>query len=245
MVAALFFLFAFLAEVLGTAIGFGSSTIFLPIALFFVDFKTALLLVAFLHVFGNIGRLAFFRKGLDKKILLLFGVPSVLLTILGALLVNYTPQLTLKFALGIFLLLFSVISLVKPDAKFKPSQRNALIGGGLSGFLAGLIGTGGALRGAFLTAFSLKKGTYIATAAAIALAVDLTRIPISLGSGFLQPSFYTAIPLLFIIALAGSYTGRKLVDKIPQSLFRKIVLLAIAGISVKFVVEGIRFFLTS
>ena len=37
MVAALFFLFAFLAEVLGTAIGFGSSTIFLPIALFFVD----------------------------------------------------------------------------------------------------------------------------------------------------------------------------------------------------------------
>ena len=245
MVAALFFLFAFLAEVIGTAIGFGSSTIFLPIALFFVDFKTALLLVAFLHIFGNLGRLAFFRAGLNKKLLLLFGVPSVLLTILGALLVHYTPQLALKSALGVFLLLFAIISLVKPGAKFMPLQRNAILGGGLSGFLAGLIGTGGALRGAFLTAFSLKKGTYIATAAAIALAVDITRIPIYLGSGFLQPQFYSAIPLLFVIALAGSYTGRKIVDKIPQSLFRKIVLLAIAAVSVKFVYEGIRFFLSS
>ena len=36
----LFFISAFISEIIGTAAGFGSSTIFLPIALFFVDFKT-------------------------------------------------------------------------------------------------------------------------------------------------------------------------------------------------------------
>src|SRR3989338_3664126 len=175
-----------MAEVIGTVVGFGSSTIFLPLALFFVDFKTALILVAFFHVFGNLGRITFFRQGLNKRLILIFGLPGVMLTILGALLVNYAPPELLKLLLGLFLLTFSIISLIKPRFKFKPSTRNAIIGGGLSGFLAGLIGTGGALRGAFLTAFNLKKKVYIATIAVIALTADITRIPIYLGAGFLE-----------------------------------------------------------
>src|SRR3989344_8510614 len=153
MVSLLFFIAAFVAEVIGTVAGFGSSTIFLPLALFFVDFKTALVIVAFFHIVGNLGRITFFRHGLDKKLIFLFGVPSVILTIAGALLVNHAPQELLKLLLGVFLLLFSIAALVKPGFTFKPEPRNAVIGGGLSGFLAGLIGTGGALRGAFLTSF--------------------------------------------------------------------------------------------
>jgi len=235
----LFFIFAFLSEIIGTMAGFGSSTIFLPIALFFIDFKTALVLVAFLHIFGNIGRITFFRQGLDKRLILMFGIPSIILTILGALLVNYTPQNTLKLVLGIFLLVFSIMSLVKPNLKFKPSKRNAVIGGGLSGFLAGLIGTGGALRGAFLTAFNLKKERYIATAAAIALAVDLTRIPIYFSGGFLTNQYYYFIPILLVVAFAGSFVGKKIVNKIPQNIFRKIVLILIALISLKFIYDGL------
>jgi uncharacterized protein len=43
----LFFLSALMAELIGTMAGFGSSTIFLPLALFFVDFKPALFLWPF------------------------------------------------------------------------------------------------------------------------------------------------------------------------------------------------------
>src|SRR3989344_2376942 len=238
MMELLFFVSAFIAEVIGTIAGFGSSTIFLPLALFFVDFKTALILVAFFHIFGNLGRITFFRHGLDKRLLLIFGVPSILLTILGALLVNYTPPDLFKLILGIFLLIFALVSIIKPHFKFNPSKRNAVIGGSLSGFLAGLIGTGGAIRGAFLTSFNLRKNVYIATAAAIALAVDVTRIPVYLGSGFLEPQFYSSIPLLFIIAIAGSYLGKKIVDKIPQTIFRKVVLVAVLLISLKFMYDG-------
>lgn len=241
MINVLFFISAFLAEVIGTIAGFGSSTIFLPLALFFVDFKTALILVAFFHVFGNLGRITFFRHGLDKKLILLFGVPSVIVTVLGALLVNYTPQDVLKLILGIFLLVFSLTSIIKPHFKFKPSKKNAVIGGSISGFFAGLIGTGGAIRSAFLTAFNLQKKVYLATAAAIALAVDITRIPIYFESGFLAPQLYIHLPLLFIIAIAGAYVGKKIVDKIPQKAFRRIVLIAIILISLKFMYDGFLF----
>ncbi|MBI2593380.1 sulfite exporter TauE/SafE family protein [Candidatus Daviesbacteria bacterium] len=233
----LFFLSAFAAEIIGTIAGFGSSTVFLPLALLFFDFKTSLVLVAFFHIFGNISRISFFRSGLDRHILIIFGIPSVLLTLIGALLVSYLPQEMLKGILGVFLIIYSIISLWKDDLKVRPSLFNSVIGGGLSGFLAGLIGTGGALRGAFLTAFALPKEKYIATAAAIALGVYLTRIPVYLKDGFLQSQYYWYMPILFIVAFAGSFAGKQIVKRVPQKTFRKVVLIAILIIGVKFVYD--------
>jgi hypothetical protein len=80
----LFFIVAFVLEITGAIAGFGSSTIFLPLALFFVDFQTALILVAISHLFGNLGRISFFKQGLDKKIIATFGIPSILFSFLGA-----------------------------------------------------------------------------------------------------------------------------------------------------------------
>ena len=229
----LFFLSAFISEVLGTIAGFGSSTVFLPLALLFFDFKTALVLVALMHIFGNIGRISFFKSSLDKHMLLVFGLPSVILTLIGALLVNFISQDILKGILGIFLVIYASLSLWREDLKVRGSFLNSIIGGGLSGFLAGLIGTGGALRGAFLTAFGLPKEKYIATTAAIALAVDLTRIPVYFAQGFLDDSYFWYIPVLFIIALAGSYAGKLVVKKIPHKTFKKVVLWAIIVIGIK------------
>jgi uncharacterized protein len=233
----LFFVVAFLAEVIGTLAGFGSSTILLPIAVLFFDFQTALVLVAFMHIFGNIGRVTFFKHGLDRKILIYFGVFSIELTLLGALLVTRLDQGTLKGLLGIFLVVYATYAYLNPKLSIKQSKSAMALGGGLSGFLAGLIGTGGALRGAFLTAFGLPKMKYIASSAAIALAVDLTRLPVYLSQGFLGTEYYWFLPALFVIAISGSFTGKKLVDKVPQSKFRKIVLAFMAAVGIKFIFD--------
>jgi uncharacterized membrane protein YfcA len=232
----IFIVVAFLSEIIGTVVGFGSSTIALPLSLFIFDFQTALVLVAFLHIFGSISRIGFFRQGLDKSLLLQFGVPSVALALVGASLVQSVPQDLLKMILGLFLIAYTFWSW---SVKFtiRPSVITSAIGGGLSGFFAGLIGTGGALRGAFLTAFGLSKEKYIATAAAIALAVDMTRLPIYLKEGFLKPQFYWMIPILLVVALCGSFIGKEITNKIPQSVFRRIVLLAIFIIGVRLILN--------
>jgi len=74
----------------------------------------------------------------------------------------------------------------------------------------------------------------------MALAVDITRIPIYFSSGFLAQEFYYYLPLLFIIAIAGSYIGKKIVNRIPQNIFRKVVLMAIMIISLKFIYDGVQ-----
>jgi uncharacterized membrane protein YfcA len=235
----LFFISALIAEIIGTMAGFGSSTIFLPLALLFVEFKTAIILVAIFHLFGNLGRITFFRQGFDKRIILQFGVPSVLLSLLGAFLIGVLPQPLLKLILGIFLIVTSASFLAKPGLKFPANTGMFIAGGSITGFITALVGTGGALRATLLQGFNIEKVRYIATAATIALATDVTRIPIYISQGFLTEQYYLYLPILFGIALAGSFIGRRIVGRINQEVFRKMVLGAIILVSIKFVVDAL------
>lgn len=239
-----FFILGFLSEVVGTMAGFGSSTIFLPLSSYFVDFKTALALVAIFHLFGNVSRLVFFRHGLDKRVLLLFGVPSFSFSLIGATLVGDLSQTILKLILGIFLISICVVFLAKPMIAFPTNTKSLVIGGSASGFIVGLIGTGGALRAAFLAGLKIDKEKYIATAAVIALCTDATRIPSYVAQGFLTEQYYYFIPILFVIAVGGSFVGRKIVNKIDQEKFKKLVLVAIMFASIKFIIDGIVVFQT-
>jgi uncharacterized membrane protein YfcA len=82
-----------------------------------VDFETALILVAISHTFDNLGRINFFRHGLDKKIITTFGIPSILFSFLGASLVGILSQDILKITLGIFLIILSFLFLIRPELK--------------------------------------------------------------------------------------------------------------------------------
>jgi uncharacterized membrane protein YfcA len=234
---------ALFSEIVGTMAGFGSSTIFMPLASYFVEFKTALVLAAIFHLFGNISRITFFRHGLDKNVLLIFGIPSFVLSLLGATLVGDLSQTVLKFLLGIFLIVVSVIFLIRPKLAFPVNKKSLVLGGGISGFMAGLIGTGGALRASFLTGLKMEKEKYIATSAVIALGTDATRIPYYISSGFLPEQYYYLIPFLFGMAVVGSYIGRKIVTKIDQDKFKKMVLIGVILVSIKFIIDSIAEFL--
>lgn len=116
-----FYISALVAEVAGTLSGFGSSSILLPIAHQFFDYKNALLLVAIYHIFGNVGRLSFTYAHWDKRIFILFGIPSVIATVIGASLVEYVNPDILKIILGIVLILFALHSLWKPSFQVTPT----------------------------------------------------------------------------------------------------------------------------
>jgi uncharacterized membrane protein YfcA len=236
----LFFISGLIAEIIGTMAGFGSSTIFLPLALLFVDFKTAIILVSIFHLFGNLSRIIFFREGFDRRVILQFGVPSVLLSLLGAFLIGVLPHPVLKLILGIFLITTSASFLIKPRIKLPANTGTFIAGGSTTGFITALIGTGGALRATLLQGFNIEKVKYIATAATIALATDITRIPVYISQGFLTQQYYLYLPILFVIALAGSFIGRKIVKKIDQEKFRKMVLVAIILVSIKFIIDGVQ-----
>jgi uncharacterized membrane protein YfcA len=98
--------------------------------------------VAIYHIFGNASRLSLTYRYWDKKIFFLFGIPSIVATVIGASLVDEVNPNILKIILGIVLVFFALYSLWKPEFKVKATPLLGRIGGALSGFTAGLIGTG-------------------------------------------------------------------------------------------------------
>lgn len=227
----------------GTVAGFGSSVFFVPLAGMLLGFHEVLALTSILHVFSNTAKLVLFGRHVRWRLLFLLGIPSVALVILGAYL---STKLEFKFTeliLGFFLIAFSIFFFVKPAAKLSQRAINAIAAGGLAGFLAGLIGTGGAIRGLALAAFDLEKGTFVATSAAIDSGVDFSRMIVYLRAGYLGEISYWYIPGLLATAFAGSYVGKLLLNRIQQRQFRRIVLVFIFVIGAITLVRFLRQFL--
>ena len=221
---ALFFLLTLLAEILGTIGGFGSSLFFVPLGQFFFDFQTVLALTGLLHVFSNTSKIYLFRKTIDWKIVLWLGLTSILFAIIGAVLTKVVDFQYTSLILGSFLICFSVFFLIKPKFSINPTKQNSVISGGIAGFLAGFIGTGGAIRGLALASFNLEKSFFVGTSAMIDFGVDVSRTVIYLKQHYLQWNMLWYIPLLLITAFVGSYVGKLLLKKIEQETFKRIML---------------------
>lgn len=228
---ALFAGLALVAEILGTVSGFGSSLLFVPVAALFFDFKIVLGITAVFHVFSNLSKIYLFREGLDRNIALKLGIPAVVGVIAGALLAGQTRAETGELLMSGALVLFSIFLLVSPHLKIQQTDRNLYGSGVVSGFLAGLVGTGGAIRGLTLVAFNLEKQVFITTSAWIDLGVDASRSVIYIANGFFTREHLVLLPALILISVAGSWLGKQVLARTSQDFFRVVVLGVILAVS--------------
>lgn len=226
----LFFVLSLIAEILGTLSGFGSSVLFVPIATYFFDFHSVLGITALFHIFSNITKIYFFRKGINWSVVLWIGIPAVLFVSLGAILSNWIEVVLLESALAIFLICFSILFIIFQNIKLEPKPLNMFLGGSLSGFLAGLVGTGGAIRGMLLAAFSMQKDIFIATSALVDFGVDLSRGVVYIFNGFVKMEHLPIVFGLLLVSIAGTYLGKLILEKLSEKTFRYIVLLMILGV---------------
>jgi len=221
---ALIALLTFLATMVGTLTGFGTSTIMVPVMVSFFPLSQTLFFVGIIHWFGDIWKMALFREGLRWTLILKFGVPGILATVLGGLLVFRIAEALMSRVLGAALLAYVGLVFVKGRFKVPETTATAVVSGALYGFSAGIFGIGGAVRGAFLSAFDLPKSVYIATAGAIGLAIDSGRVATCWWEGAqlstrLRWGLLLFIPLSFI----GAKAAERIVERIPQRRFRTVI----------------------
>ena len=228
----LFIFLALLAEILGTIGGFGSSVFFVPIASLFLDFQSVLGITAIFHVSSNITKIVFFKHGFDKGLILKVGIPALVFVVIGAYFSKYIDVKKLEIGLAIFLIVTSLAFLLIKNLSLKPTTVNSLLGGTFSGLMAGLIGTGGSIRGITLAAFNLKTEVFIATSAIIDLGVDSSRAVMYYINGFVHFHDFYLLPFLIIASILGTYIGKRIFAKVSQQTFKNmvLVLLLITGI---------------
>jgi hypothetical protein len=233
----LFFLLALFSEILGTISGFGSSILFVPLAAFFFPFQEVLGITALFHVFSNTAKLFLFRNGFNKHIVWRMGLSAVAAVLLGAALSKYAPIAQLDLALSAFMLVLSIYLLSGHHKSLQQTDVNLVGGGLISGFIAGLVGTGGAIRGIVLVAFELPKQVFIATSAWIDMGVDSGRLMVYWYNGYLKERMFWMIPVLILISLLGTWLGKQVLKRMPEALFQKMVLTLIIVIALVRIVD--------
>lgn len=219
-----FFVLLLTAEVLGTISGFGSSMLVMPLAGLFMPFDQALGLTALFHVFSNGAKMLLFRQGVSWRLLLWLGIPAVIAVIAGARLTVFMDERVMGLVLGSLLVVMGVGLLWKSAWRLRPTNSNALAGGVISGFIAGIAGTGGAVRGITLAAFDLEKMVFVSTSAWIDMGVDVSRSVVYASQGFINAHVLNYLPAMAVASITGSWFGKRALERISQSSFRSIVL---------------------
>jgi hypothetical protein len=229
--------FTFLTALIGTVSGFGISTILIPVMALFYPLPVVLLFVAIIHLASDIWKIIFFKKGLNWKLILGFGIPGIIFSYLGASISLSISAVILKRLLGVFLIVYVIYLFMKQRWKIPRTNLTSVAGGSLSGFFAGIFGVGGAIRSAFLSAYDLPKETYLFTAGVIALIIDVSRISKYLSGGVSMNSYLLLLLLVLIpLSFLGAFLAKRIVNKVPQNMFRLVIAVFLALAAMKFLV---------
>jgi hypothetical protein len=117
----------------------------------------------------------------------------------------------------------------------------AWIAGAVSGLLGGLVGNQGGIRSAALLGFDLTKERFVATATAIALFVDGARLPVYLVN---QHRDLAALWWWIVLGTAGvvggTITGTRMLKRVPERWFRRVLALVLAVLGTVMLMRAFR-----
>ncbi len=245
---------AFCVSLLTLFSGFGLGTLLMPVFALFFPVEIAVASTAVVHAANNLFKVGILARGASRDIVIRFGLPAVLASFGGALLLaalsgqpvlvrwsflGRAAEITpVKLIMGLLILAFAAFELVPALRSLRAPVRWLPWGGALSGFFGGLSGHQGALRAAFLTPLGLSPTQFVATQAVLALLVDAARLVVygwSL-SGLFGTDRSAAIPWTLVAfatasAFAGAYLGKRLLPKVTLTGLHWLVggLLVVVG----------------
>ena len=232
-------LLSFFAGGLTLFTGFGLSTILLPVFVIFFPVAIAVPSTAIVHFLNNFYKLFIYFRQINTKILLRFGLPALLASIVGAFLLQKlsSNERNLEILLGILIISISFLEMFPAIRNLKIGIKWAPLGGVISGFFGGLSGHQGLFRSAFLVKSGLSKNSFIATGVGIAVLVDITRLSVY-GSTIFSTSIISSndiwLPVIISTtsALFGVSLATDLVKKMTIGVIRNMVfgLIFISGV---------------
>lgn len=224
---------SFVAAAIASISGFGIGSILTPTLSLWFDAKLAVAAVSIPHLIGTALRFAMLKAKVDRYVMWRFGLASAAGGIAGALLANVFQSEWLLILLAVLLLFVGIGEFIGYTRRLAFRGAAAWIAGALSGVLGGLVGNQGGLRSAALLGFNLERRTFVATATAIALFVDGARMPVY---------FYThaeelramagAIAISIAGVIAGTLFGHHALQRIPETLFRRLVAVLLVALGV-------------
>lgn len=227
---------AWLAGTISGVVGFGGALLFLPILSQAVGAKAAVPILTVAQLLGNLSRAGFGWKSIAWRPAALFCAGAIPACIVGARVYIAIPAGAFPRLIGILLLGFIGLGHT-PLSRAFPRGRLMLLAGVLVGFLSGVAGSVGPLGAAAFLGLGLAPGAYVATEAVPAALIHMTKIGVYGSYAAITPEGLADGLAIGGAMILGSWTGRKLIDRVPAHRFRTLVEVLMLAAAISLIVR--------
>jgi hypothetical protein len=231
------FVSAFAAAAISGSAGFGGALLLLPLLVGTVGVTHAVPLLTMAQLIGNLSRAGFGFTQIQWKPVGLFLLGAVPFSILGAVSFIQLPKELVTRTIGAAILIFVALKYFGV-LKVKAGPAFLVAGGGVVGFLSGLVGSAGPLGAAIFLSLGLPPVAYIASETTTALAMHGVKTVVYQRYITLDREFWLLAMLMGVAMILGTWSAKRVIEHMPQEMFQRFVAILLVAISVYMVIHG-------
>lgn len=228
----------FAGATLAAVSGFGGAAVLLPFLVAAFGPRLAVPILTVAQLIGNGSRVWFNRRELDYRVVAWFALGGIPAAVLGSMLFANAPLHALTRLIGAFLLAIVAWRRLRPQLHWRPSLQAFAGIGAVSSLLSALVGSVGPLMAPLFLAYGLAKGAYIGTEACATVVMHVTKLVVYRQASVLPDAAIAAGLALGPVMIAGSWVGKRIVDRIPEHVFVLIIETTMVVAGLLFLIRG-------
>lgn len=227
---------------LSAVVGMAGGITLLALMLLFLDPMVAIPVHGAVQLVSNLSRTVAQREHVRWPLLLRFGAPLLPAAFAGLALSRAVPRGVAEIAIGAFVLIFTWrpawlrFGGGRGRAAVDPGRR-LLAAGGVVGFFSTTVGATGPLLAPFFLRLGLDRRSLIGTQAACQTLQHLAKIVVFGAVGFAFRDWLMPLAALAVTAIAGTWLGTRLLDRVNEDDFRALYTGVLTVIALR-LVEG-------
>ncbi|MFZ2087703.1 MAG: sulfite exporter TauE/SafE family protein [Desulfobaccales bacterium] len=233
----LLFSAAYVSAAVSGAAGFGGALLLLPLLVATVGVTQAVPLLTIAQFTGNISRAGFGFSQIHWKPVGLFLAAAVPMSASGALAFVELPKDFVTRSIGAVILLFVTLKYFG-IVRLHEGTALLLIGGGLVGFLSGLVGSAGPLGAAVFLSLELSPVAYVASEAITALVIHGVKTVVYLKYIFIDRNFWVLAGIMSIAMVLGTWSSKRIIERMSPKSFQRFVTVLLVLIASYMVING-------
>lgn len=219
------------SAIVKTGVGVGAGIFLLPLLSLVLPPKTALALGAPSMLISDLTGLKLYWGEWNKKEALLIIPPALLGVFFGTIVIDLIPSDVFKFGIGVFavavatqgFLRKSVSGFLSPLTKHS-GEKTGMTFGFLGGFVSAISHAGGAVISIYLLGKQSRKREFVGLFILFFVITNTAKMAGYISIGILTPELILLALILSPGIVFGSYFGNVLNKRIPQDVFRTVVL---------------------
>jgi uncharacterized membrane protein YfcA len=225
---------ALVASTVGGVAGFGAGVIMIPLVALVMGTKATVPVMTVAMLLGNGARVWFSRREIEGRVVAAFLVTAIPMSVLGALLYTQVDSAWIGRMLGAFMLLSVPLRRLLLGRGIRIALGHFPVIGAVFGFLSALVGSVGPIMTPFFLGYGLRKGAYIGTDALCTLGAYVSRGLVFRKHDLLTGQTVAVGLFIGLVMVLGAWAGRRLVDRLSERAFLRLVEALLLGFGLGF-----------